>query len=429
MKKLLLLFPFFFLTLLGQSNPPSSYPFAVPAPGSPTPTAGIVGVGSPGGPTYYYWVVTHYTQGNAINSPRGVGGIVYNSNTTLSMSNYNKVSWQGQANATGYDILRTLTSTFPNSGSCTNCLVVSNTTNLTVNDTANTHSGYTLTNPVSGVSGSISLNANPYEFVFNPPASNLPSGAGNVTGPVSSTDGDVALFNGTTGKIIKDGGPLPTAGQVILLTVSGSSPTYTATTNVPVTSYTDGLIVYAPDNVFNCDGSTFITLNINSIGAVPLYDSDFGYNFNAPLPSTCNHTYETFHGYFPLVYSSNANAFGFIANNDYELIVNNYYSLASYICPSLPSMAGCLPLYPNIFGTTASIGGGPLTASCATGTATVAGATAGQAVAVSPAVDITSGGTTAFSVFAVVTNSTTVTVYVCGTGTPTATTYTVRVIP
>jgi hypothetical protein len=38
-----------------------------------------------------------------------------------------------------------------------------------------------------------------------------PSGAGNVTGPASSTDGNLAVFNGTSGEIIKDGGPVPTS--------------------------------------------------------------------------------------------------------------------------------------------------------------------------------------------------------------------------
>lgn len=38
-----------------------------------------------------------------------------------------------------------------------------------------------------------------------------PSGSGNVTGPASSTDGHVALFNGTSGEIIKDGGALGSA--------------------------------------------------------------------------------------------------------------------------------------------------------------------------------------------------------------------------
>lgn len=35
---------------------------------------------------------------------------------------------------------------------------------------------------------------------------------GNVTGAASSVDGDLALFSGTTGKILKDGGPITAAG-------------------------------------------------------------------------------------------------------------------------------------------------------------------------------------------------------------------------
>ena len=32
------------------------------------------------------------------------------------------------------------------------------------------------------------------------------SGSGNVTGPASAVDSNIAVYNGTTGKIIKDGG-------------------------------------------------------------------------------------------------------------------------------------------------------------------------------------------------------------------------------
>jgi hypothetical protein len=81
-------------------------------------------------------------------------------------------------------------------------------------------------------------------------------------------------------------------------------------------------------------------------------------------------------------------------------------------------------------GATGSIGGGALTASCASGTATVTGAATGaHYVSASPSVDITGGNTTAFSVLAYVSSSSTVTVRVCGTGTPTSTTYNVVYIP
>jgi hypothetical protein len=80
-------------------------------------------------------------------------------------------------------------------------------------------------------------------------------------------------------------------------------------------------------------------------------------------------------------------------------------------------------------GTTASIGGGALTASCATGTVTLTGVLSTQGLIATPAADITGGGSTAFSVIAWKSGTNTVTVSVCGTGTPTATTYNVRIIP
>lgn len=84
---------------------------------------------------------------------------------------------------------------------------------------------------------------------------------------------------------------------------------------------------------------------------------------------------------------------------------------------------------PYLAGRSASIGGGALTAACATGTVAVAGAATEMAATASPDADITTGGTVAFSVWARVSSANTVTVYVCGTGTPTATTYRVRAIP
>ena len=61
------------------------------------------------------------------------------------------------------------------------------------------------------------------------------------------------------------------------------------------------------------------------------------------------------------------------------------------------------------------------------GLATVAGATTNMSATANPVADITSGGTVAFSVTAYVSSTNTVTVRVCGTGTPTSTSYAVRV--
>jgi len=50
-------------------------------------------------------------------------------------------------------------------------------------------------------------------------------GSGDVVGPASATDHAVALFNGTTGKLVKDGG-VGTAGQVYTSNGPGVAPTF-----------------------------------------------------------------------------------------------------------------------------------------------------------------------------------------------------------
>jgi len=90
--------------------------------------------------------------------------------------------------------------------------------------------------------------------------------------------------------------------------------------------------------------------------------------------------------------------------------------------------------FSSLVGTSSSIGGSALTAGqCSTGTVTVTGATTSMVAMASP---VTSGapgwsGSGAFGVGAQVTSSNTVTVSVCSviSGTPTASTYNVRVIP
>ncbi len=42
------------------------------------------------------------------------------------------------------------------------------------------------------------------------PTFQAPATSGDVVGPASSVDSDIALFNGTTGKLIKDGGTIST---------------------------------------------------------------------------------------------------------------------------------------------------------------------------------------------------------------------------
>lgn len=83
-----------------------------------------------------------------------------------------------------------------------------------------------------------------------------------VTGPASSGDGNLALFNGTTGKVIKDGGVVTAAGLALLDDASaaaqattlglgtGNSPTFTALT------LTNGQIVFPATQVPSANANT-----------------------------------------------------------------------------------------------------------------------------------------------------------------------------
>lgn len=79
----------------------------------------------------------------------------------------------------------------------------------------------------------------------------------------------------------------------------------------------------------------------------------------------------------------------------------------------------------TLFGTTGTITGTALTATCDSGTASVPNAIVGQTVSVSSTTGVDVGG--AFDLRALVTAAGTVTVYVCGTGTPASLAYNVGV--
>ena len=99
-------------------------------------------------------------------------------------------------------------------------------------------------------------------------------GTGNVIGPVSSTNGDVACFNGTTGAIIKDcgaigtttltgditGGPAVGTLSTTLATVNPTPGTYGSASQVPVITVNGKGLTTA---------STPITITPAAIGAVP----------------------------------------------------------------------------------------------------------------------------------------------------------------
>lgn len=61
------------------------------------------------------------------------------------------------------------------------------------------------------VRGTVLGNLIPDEQPAAPTVRNqLTPGTGNVVGPATAVSGDLAVFDGTTGKVLKDGGPIPT---------------------------------------------------------------------------------------------------------------------------------------------------------------------------------------------------------------------------
>jgi hypothetical protein len=264
MKKLLLLLSLlsiFSILALGQPAPPSpsQYNFFTPAPTSPTPFT-VVTNGSGSGRTFYYFIVTHYSSGNAV-SPNP-GGVAYRVAPTLSGTSYVTITWNAQANATGYDVIRLTTSNFIST--CINCLVVSNTGSNSVVDNTNSLSGYTLTNAIQPATGSISLNQFG-QFNFNPSTTNLPTGSiANTTsvlkgngsgGAVAALAADiVALFSGCSGiqYLGADGGCHSASGgggTVTSVSSNNISPLFNVSVNTPTT--TPAFIFVAPQESGN----------------------------------------------------------------------------------------------------------------------------------------------------------------------------------
>jgi hypothetical protein len=93
-------------------------------------------------------------------------------------------------------------------------------------------------------------------------------GSGNVVGPASAADQDIAIFNGTTGKLIADGGM--TIAQVIAAAIAGSGtgnvvgPASAADDAVTRYDGTTGKLIQDSNAILPDDGALTLTLTGNN---------------------------------------------------------------------------------------------------------------------------------------------------------------------
>lgn len=207
------------LTMFGQGGTPSNnLTLFAPAP----PPVQIIGsgiVGQAGIGQSYYWVVANYPIGKIISQPL----FVTNVPTTLSVSNYVRISWAANVNAVNYDILKTSTAVLPNNCVCSIALGV---VGSSYNDQGGGSSVYAI-QVASSTTSVMSLDNTHYLtprlilgtffqdlYVVNLhfidgttqiTAGGGGGGTGNVVGPASSTDSFLPQWDGTTGKLLKNG--------------------------------------------------------------------------------------------------------------------------------------------------------------------------------------------------------------------------------
>ena len=229
------------------------------SPPPPVQNISVSVIGNSGGLVKYcYFVIARYTIGNANVSPPTC---VFNAPSAISVSNYIQIVWQGTPGATGYDVVRLTGEQFPSSGTCSNCLVASNTTTTSVSNNAAVVTPYTLGTPISGVTGTYSLNnrdyATPRSFISPAldPSSVIGGGGGGTPGG-SNTDiqyNNSGAFGGYPIPLAVNKGGTGTATPALIagtnVTITGTWPNNTINSSGGGATYTTGpLLSMTVDN-------------------------------------------------------------------------------------------------------------------------------------------------------------------------------------
>lgn len=115
------------------------------------------------------------------------------------------------------------------------------------------------------------------------------AGSGDVTGPASSTDGHLVVFDGVTGKAVRDGGapltnPMTTAGDIITGGTSGAAQRLAVGSEGQVVKVVSGAVAWA-DESGGGGGGAVSSVN-GDTGAVVLTEGDIVAGINAQTGTT-----------------------------------------------------------------------------------------------------------------------------------------------
>jgi hypothetical protein len=164
----------------------------------PVPNASVFVSGNPGPATYYYWIVTQTSVGAS--SPAGPFQVI-NAPNTLTVSNFNQISWTIVPGST-YDVLRT-SNTGPPFGAC-NCAVATAVVGNSVSDQSNALIPYTLNTldpstrvvTLQNFNGTLSLGTTPVPLLQVCDASTYPGADWSVQDNNALADPGCGWVNG-----------------------------------------------------------------------------------------------------------------------------------------------------------------------------------------------------------------------------------------
>ena len=128
----------FFMSAVLVGQVPTSLNFGSPAVSAPIPSA--TAVGATGFTNTFYWVVARtpggYSSPGAAIATNTVGS------ANFSVSNYVVISWPAISGATGYDVIRSDSPSYPASTSCASCAVALNQAGTSFSDQGGATSAY-----------------------------------------------------------------------------------------------------------------------------------------------------------------------------------------------------------------------------------------------------------------------------------------------